>query len=154
MVEVALGEQAVDELDVLGELLLVGLEDDLELLPADPPVVVEVEVLEGEEQVVAAVRGRLREAGRDELVVGELAVVVDVHAPDDLADVPELLPALLRGHVARELLHGQEAVLVAVDLEEDLAEQHDVLLRELRGDVVEHQHLELSGPTSTFENFE
>lgn len=101
MVEIAFRQQSINQLNVLGEFLLVGLQDDLELLPPDLSVVVEVEVLEGEEQVVPAVCGGFGQAGRDELVVGQFAVVINVHALDDLADVSELLPGLLRGHVAR-----------------------------------------------------
>lgn len=57
MVQIAFRQQPIDQLHVLGELLLVGLQDHLELLPADLAVVVEVEVLEGEQQVVSAVSG-------------------------------------------------------------------------------------------------
>jgi hypothetical protein len=81
---VALLHQFVDEFFVFGVLLAVGLEDDGEFLTANLAIVVDVEVVEGELEVVAVVGGRFREAGRDELVVGQLSVVVHVHVPDDL----------------------------------------------------------------------
>lgn len=53
-----------------------------QFLPVHLPVVVEVEVVERETEVLPAVRGRLRQAGRNELVVGQPAVVIHVHVPD------------------------------------------------------------------------
>ena len=153
-VEVALLEQFLDEVLVLGVLLLVGPEDNGELLLADLAVVVEVEVVEGEPEVLPAVGGRLGEAGGDELVVGELSVVVDVHVLDDLLDVLEVGVVVVLLEVLRQLLHRKVPVLVLVDLQEHLPQQAYLLLRELGRYVVQHQHLELRCPIPTLENFE
>jgi len=149
VVEVALLQHPPDEFFILMVLLLVGLEDDLELAFADPPIMVQIEVVEGELEVLSVVGCRFGQTGRDELVVGQAAVVIDVHGLDDVFDLVVGGLLVVLSEVVAQLFDGEVPVFVFVDFEEDFPQNCDLLLGELGGDIVQHQYFELSGPMLT-----
>ena len=48
---------------------------------------VDIEVVEREFEVISIIGCRFGQAGRDELIIGQSAVVIDIHVSDDLLDV-------------------------------------------------------------------
>lgn len=86
-VGVTLFDQFVNQVLILSILLLVGLKHDGQLLPANPSVMIYVEVVEGKFQVISVVGCWFGQAGRDKLIIGESAVVIDIHVPDYFLDI-------------------------------------------------------------------
>ena len=89
-VSVAVPQQTLNKFFVVRKVSLVSLEHCLQLLPRDLAIAVEVEEAEGVLKVLFVVGGGLREAGRDELIVGDATVVVYIETGNNLVDLLEL----------------------------------------------------------------
>ena len=115
-VEVALFHQLVNQLFVLGVLLLIGFEDYGQFLSADSSIVVDVEVVKCKFEVVPVVGGRFRQTGRNELVVCQSSVMVHIHIPNDLFYVFVVRVVIVLLEVLRHFFNGQITVFVFVDV--------------------------------------
>ena len=136
VVLVVLAHQGVHQLLIAVEVLGVDLEDELELLPLNFAVPVEVEGVEGELQVVLVGHDRLVNAHRYELVVVYLPVAVSVDGGDEVLEVAEGdLVALAGVEELVQLIDSDVAVLVVVDGLEEVPHGLDLRLRQLGRDV-------------------
>lgn len=144
LVAVVLADEVLNEVQVAAELVAVALEDQVELLPLDLAVPVDVEGVEDVLQVGLAAEEGLVQAARHELVVVHLPVVIHVHRTQQLLDVCKRdVVDILVLEVLPELLIREVAVSVVVDALEDLPHFVHLVAGKMGGDVSGNDLLQL-----------
>ena len=119
-VEIAILQQFIHEELVLVVFFLVGFEDDLQFFFGYFAIVVEIEVVERKFEVVFVVGCRFGEAGRDEFIVGEATVVIDIHRLDYVFDLVQLRLLIILLEIFTELLDCEAAVFILIDFKKHL----------------------------------